>query len=116
MNKKIRRLKRAAKTRLRISLKDNLRLVVHRTNCHIYASLIEGGYTLATVSTLSKEIRNAVKNTGNIEAANMVGVAMANKIKAIKGNKKLCFDRSGFLYHGRVKAIADAIRENGIQL
>jgi large subunit ribosomal protein L18 len=115
MNKKLQRLRRAAKTRVRISLAEALRLVVHRTNCHIYAQLVEGGKVLLSASTLDKDVKKSVKNTGNIEAAKVVGATIAKKFAKIKTDKKVAFDRSGFSYHGRVKALADAARENGMQ-
>jgi large subunit ribosomal protein L18 len=115
MNKKLQRLRRAAKTRIRICLAGALRLVVHKTNCHIYAQLVENGKVLLSASTLDKDIKKSVKNTGNIEAAKIVGVTIAKKFATIKTDKKVAFDRSGFSYHGRIKALADAARENGIK-
>jgi large subunit ribosomal protein L18 len=115
MNKKIQRLRRASKTRVRIALANALRLVVHRTNCHIYAQLVEGGKVLISASTLDKEINKSVKNTGNIEAAKLVGMTIAKKFAKVQTDKKIAFDRSGFSYHGRVKALADTAREHGMQ-
>lgn len=115
MNKKIQRLRRAAKARIRIALANALRLVVHRSNCHIYAQLVDGGKVLVSASTLDKDIKKSVKNTGNVEAAKLVGSSLAKKFATVNTDKKIAFDRSGFSYHGRVKALADAARENGMQ-
>jgi large subunit ribosomal protein L18 len=80
-----------------------------------YAQLVENGKVLLSASTLDKDIKKSVKNTGNIEAAKIVGVTIAKKFATIKTDKKVAFDRSGFSYHGRIKALADAARENGIK-
>lgn len=92
------------------------RLTVHRTPRHIYAQVLapEGDRVLATASTVQRELRDAVKATGNVEAASLVGRRIAEKA-AEKGVTEVAFDRSGFRYHGRVKALADAARENGLQ-
>jgi large subunit ribosomal protein L18 len=91
---------------------------VHRTLSHIYAQIIipapTGDRTLAAASTLDPALRQALKSTGDIEAAKVVGKAIAEKAKAI-GVTQVAFDRSGFKYHGRVKALADAARENGLE-
>lgn len=92
------------------------RLCVHRTPRHIYAQVItpDGGHVVAAASTLEANLRQGLKSTGNIEAAKAVGKAIAEKAKAA-GIEQVAFDRSGFRYHGRVKALADAARENGLQ-
>lgn len=114
MNKKIARLRRARKTRARIADLNIVRLCVFRTNSHIYAQIIsaEGDKVLASASTLEAEVRKDLKSGGNTEAAAIVGKRIAEKAKAV-GVEKVAFDRSGFQYHGRVKALADAARENG---
>lgn len=115
MDKKEIRLRRARKTRARIAALDMVRLTIHRTNQHIYAQVIDatGGRVLASASTLEAELRNDVKNGGNTAAAALVGKRIAEKAKAA-GVEQVAFDRSGFKYHGRVKALADAARENGL--
>lgn len=92
-----------------------VRLSVHRTNSHIYAQIIDatGGTVLASASTLEAEIRKDIANGGNAAAAALIGKRIAEKAKAA-GVEKVAFDRSGFQYHGRVKALADAARENGL--
>ena len=114
MNKHATRLRRARKTRARIADLKMVRLCVFRTNSHIYAQVIsaEGGEVLAQASTLEAEVRDGLKSGGNIEAAALVGKRIAEKAKAA-GVEKVAFDRSGFQYHGRVKALAEAARENG---
>jgi large subunit ribosomal protein L18 len=115
MDKKEIRLRRARKTRARIAALDMVRLTIHRTNQHIYAQVIDatGGKVLASASTLEVEVRNDVKNGGNTAAAALVGKRIAEKAKAA-GVERVAFDRAGFKYHGRVKALADAARENGL--
>ena len=115
MNKHATRLRRARKTRARIADLKMVRLCVFRTNSHIYAQVIsaEGGEVLAQASTLEAEVRDGLKAGGNIEAAALVGKRIAEKAKAA-GVEKVAFDRSGFQYHGRVKALAEAARENGL--
>ncbi|HRM21853.1 MAG TPA: 50S ribosomal protein L18 [Neisseria sp.] len=115
MNKHATRLRRARKTRARIADLKMVRLCVFRTNSHIYAQVIsaEGGEVLAQASTLEAEVRDGLKSGGNIEAAALVGKRIAEKAKAA-GVEKVAFDRSGFQYHGRVKALAEAARENGL--
>jgi len=109
------RQRRARKTRAKIAELKATRLCVHRTNTHIYAQIIAetGDKVLASASTLEKEIRKDIKNGGNIEAAVLVGKRIAEKAKAA-GITTVAFDRSGFRYHGRVKALADAARESGL--
>ena len=116
MNKHATRLRRARKTRARIADLKMVRLCVFRTNSHIYAQVIsaEGGEVLAQASTLEAEVRDGLKSGGNIEAAALVGKRIAEKAKAA-GVEKVAFDRSGFQYHGRVKALAEAAREAGLQ-
>ena len=115
MDKHATRLRRARKTRARIADLKVVRLCVFRTNSHIYAQVIsaEGDKVLASASTLEAEVRNSLKTGGNVEAAAVVGKRIAEKAKAA-GIEKVAFDRSGFQYHGRVKALADAARENGL--
>jgi large subunit ribosomal protein L18 len=116
MKKKQSRMRRALKTRSRIRLLGVSRLCVHRTPRHIYAQVIdaEGGKVLASASTLDKEIRGQIKYSGNSAAATAVGKAIAERAKKA-GIKKVAFDRSGFKYHGRIKALADAARANGME-
>lgn len=115
MNKKIARLRRARKTRARIADLKMVRLCVFRTNSHIYAQIIsaEGNKVLASASTIEAEVRGSLKSGGNTEAAAAVGKRIAERAKTI-GVEKVAFDRSGFQYHGRVKALAEAARENGL--
>ena len=117
MNKKIEsRVRRAGKTRKRIAVQQARRLCVHRTPQHIYAQIIDadGGHVLAAASTVEPEMRQALKNGGNVSAATAIGKRIAEKAKAA-GVTKVAFDRSGFKYHGRIKALADAARENGLE-
>tara|TARA_X000000368_G_scaffold416840_1_gene411694 strand:+ start:937 stop:1290 length:354 start_codon:yes stop_codon:yes gene_type:complete len=109
------RLKRARKTRVKISELDINRLTVHRSNTNIYAQIIDGknNKVLAAASTLEADMKKKLKNTSNKEAAEEIGKRIAEKaIKA--GIKVVAFDRSGFKYHGRIKALADAARDNGL--
>ncbi|MCA1799368.1 MAG: 50S ribosomal protein L18 [Xanthomonadaceae bacterium] len=114
--KKESRMRRAARGRARIRESGTHRLCVFRTPRHIYAQVIapEGSQVLVAASTVEADLRKALKGTGNAEAAAAVGRAIAEKAKA-KGITKVAFDRSGFRYHGRVKALADAARENGLE-
>ena len=116
MDKKIRRLRRARKTRAKIAELGAIRLSVHRSNSHISAQVIDasGANVLAVVSTMQKAVREQVKNGGSVEAAKLVGQLIASKAKAA-GVETVSFDRSGFAFHGRVKALADAAREAGLQ-
>ncbi|NNF52434.1 MAG: 50S ribosomal protein L18 [Gammaproteobacteria bacterium] len=116
MEKKTTRIRRARKTRAKISELGTARLSVHRTPRHIYAQIIapEGGKVLAAASTVDKDLRKSVKAGGNIEAATAVGKEIAEKSKKA-GITKVAFDRSGFRYHGRVKALAEAAREGGLE-
>jgi len=117
-DKKTARLRRGLRTRYKIRELGVHRLCVHRTPSHIYAQIIipapTGDRTLAAASTLDPALRQTLKSTGDIAAAKLVGKAIAEKAKAI-GVAKVAFDRSGFMYHGRVKALADAARENGLE-
>ena len=115
MDKKRRRQRRARRTRARISRLGATRLCVHRTPRHIYAQIIapEGDRVLASVSTLNPDLRGTLKNTGNREAAAAVGRLIAERAGA-QGIHRVAFDRSGFSYHGRIKALADAAREIGL--
>jgi large subunit ribosomal protein L18 len=110
------RLRRARRGREKIKTLAALRLSVHRTPQHIYAQIFaaEGDKVLVAASTVQKDVRGELKTTGNIEAAKAVGRAIAERAQA-KGIKKVAFDRSGFMYHGRVKALAEAAREAGLE-
>ena len=116
MNKKDARARRARQTRLRIAQQGATRLVVSRSNCHIYAQIVapEGDRVLASASTLEGDVRKDVKNGGNAAAAVIVGKRIAERAKAI-GIERVAFDRSGFRFHGRVKALAEAAREAGLK-
>jgi large subunit ribosomal protein L18 len=116
MDKKIRRLRRARKTRAKIVELAVARLCVHRSNSHIYAQIIDatGGKVVCSASTQEQELRGQVKNGGNSEAAKLVGQRIAEKAKQA-GIEQVAFDRSGFIYHGRVKALAEAARERGLR-
>ncbi len=117
MQKKTKRQRRARRTRARIALQGAHRLCVHRTPRHIYAQIIDpaGARTLASASTLLAELRGSLKTTGNREAAAAVGKLIAERAMA-QGIEQVAFDRSGFRYHGRVKALADAAREAGLRI
>jgi len=110
------RLRRALRSRVKIKELAAVRFSVHRTPQHIYAQIFapEGDKVLVAASTLQKEVRGELKRTGNIEAARAVGRAIAERAKS-KGIAKVAFDRSGFMYHGRVKALAEAAREAGLE-
>ena len=113
--KKVSRMRRAAKTRATIARLKAVRMTIHRTNTHIYAQIIDatGSKVLAAASTAEKEVRGAVKSGSNKEAAAVVGKRIAERAKAA-GVTNVAFDRSGFAYHGRVKALAEAAREAGL--
>ena len=116
MDKKSSRLRRATKTRCRIKESGKSRLSVHRSPRHIYAQITtaDGSEVIATASTLISEIKDSLKNSGNVDAASIVGKAIAERaVKA--GVTQVAFDRSGYKYHGRVKALAEAARENGLE-
>ena len=110
------RLRRALRGRVKIKELAALRLSVHRTPQHIYAQLTDasGAKVLAAASTLQDGVKTGLKGTGNVEAAKAVGRAIAERAKAA-GVTKVAFDRAGFQYHGRVKALADAAREAGLE-
>ena len=116
MDKKASRIRRARKSRAKIRQLHATRLCIHRTPRHIYAQVIgpDGGTVVAAVSTVSKDLRGEVVKTGNVAAAAAVGKAIAEKAKSA-GVTRVAFDRSGFRYHGRVKALAEAARENGLE-
>jgi large subunit ribosomal protein L18 len=115
MNKNAQRLRRAIPARAKIRQLKAMRLSVHRTPQHIYAQIFDSNSkVLAAASTLQKDVREGLKNTGNATAAAAVGKAIAEKAK-IAGIKQVAFDRSGFKYHGRIKALADAARANGLE-
>jgi large subunit ribosomal protein L18 len=109
------RQRRARKIRARIADQKVTRLSVHRTNSHIYAQIIAetGDKVLVSASTLEKDVRATIKHGGNAAAAALIGKRIAEKAKAA-GITRVAFDRSGFRYHGRVKALAEAARENGL--
>jgi large subunit ribosomal protein L18 len=110
------RLRRARQTRAKIAELKRMRLTVHRSNTHIYAQVIDasGGKVLVTASSLDPELRKSLPNGGNIKAATVVGKRIAEKARE-KGVEAVAFDRSGYRYHGRVKALADAAREAGLK-
>jgi len=116
MNKKEARVRRARKTRVRIAEQRATRLTVGRSNSHIYAQLIAptGDKVLASASTLEAELRKDLKNGGNKAAAAIVGQRIAERAKQL-GIEAVAFDRAGFRFHGRVKALADAAREGGLK-
>ncbi len=116
MKKKESRLRRAQKTRARIKLRGVNRLCVHRSPRHIYAQIIapNGSEVITCASTLDKEVKKQIKYSGNIEAATIVGKTLAKRAKKA-GVSKVAFDRSGFKFHGRIKALAEAVRENGME-
>lgn len=116
MDKKSARLRRARKTRAKIAELKMVRLCVNRTNTHIYAQIIDasGSKVLASASSVEADVRKEMANGGNLSAAAAIGKRIAEKAKAV-GIETVAFDRSGFNYHGRVKALADAARENGLK-
>jgi len=115
LDKKNTRLRRARRTRSKIRQLGAARLSVHRTPKHMYAQVIGAdGQVLANATTLQKDIAGSLKYTGNVEAAVAVGKAIGERAAA-KGISEVAFDRSGFQYHGRVKALADAAREAGLK-
>jgi len=110
------RLRRARQTRLKIREVGAVRLTVHRTNSHIYAQITSsvGDKVLASASTVEKEVRAQLKNGGNRKAAELVGARIAQKAKQA-GIEAVAFDRAGYRYHGRVKALAEAARAGGLK-
>jgi large subunit ribosomal protein L18 len=116
MDKKQARLRRARKTRAKIAELKVVRLCVHRSNSHIYAQIIDGDGTkvLAAASTVEEDVRKQAPGGGNAKAASLIGKLIAERAKAA-GIESVAFDRSGFMYHGRVKALAEAAREGGLK-
>ena len=116
INKKEARLRRARQARAKIAELKAVRLSVHRTNLHIYAQVISacGSKVLASASTLEPEVRKTAANGANVAAAQTVGKMIAERAKQA-GIEQVAFDRSGFKYHGRVKALAEAAREGGLK-
>jgi len=115
ISKKEARQRRAKQTRAKISELRVVRLTVHRSNLHIYAQVIDpDAKVLAAASTLEAEVRGQVKRGSTVEAAKLVGKRVAEKALA-KGVSDVAFDRSGFQFHGRVKALAEAAREAGLK-
>ena len=114
--KNIARVRRARQTRLNIRDIGAVRLTVHRTNTHIYAQITSpsGDKVIAPASTVEKEVRAQLKHGGNRKAAEMIGQRIAEKAKKA-GVEKVAFDRAGYRYHGRVKALADAARAGGLK-
>lgn len=115
MNKKAARLRRSRRARAKIKALGVDRLTVNKTPRHIYAQVLTvSGKVLASASTLDKQCREEISNGGNIAAATIIGAKIAERAKAA-GVESVAFDRSGFKYHGRLKALADAARENGLK-
>jgi large subunit ribosomal protein L18 len=116
ITKKDRRQRRAIRTRAKIRELGQPRLTVHRTPRHIYAQVFdaEGAKVLAAASTVQDAVKGSLEGTGNVEAAKAVGRAIAERAKAA-GITKVAFDRAGFMYHGRIKALAEAAREGGLE-
>ncbi|MEI6319011.1 MAG: 50S ribosomal protein L18 [Pseudomonadota bacterium] len=115
-DRKLSRLRRSKQTRRKVALARAVRLAVYRSNNHIYAQVIAatGDRVLATASTLDEAIRTANPKTSTVAAASLVGKAIAEKAMGL-GIEAVAFDRSGFRYHGRVKAVAEAAREAGLK-
>ena len=116
ITKKDRRQRRAIRARAKIRELGAPRLTVHRTPQHIYAQVFDaaGSKVIAAASTVQDAVRGSLTATGNVEAAKAVGRAIAERAKAA-GITKVAFDRAGFMYHGRIKALADAAREGGLE-
>ena len=116
MDKNVARLRRARAARAKIAELKAVRLSVHRSNSHIYAQVIDrdGMKVLAAASTMEAEVRQALKYGGNVKAAVEVGKRIAEKAKKL-GIERVAFDRGGFRFHGRVKALAEAARESGLK-
>ena len=117
MDKKASRIRRARKTRAKIRELGEHRLCIFRTPRHIYAQIIAltGSEVVASASPVDPKIRGDMQTTGNVDAASVIGKTIAERAKAA-GISKVAFDRSGFRYHGRVKALAEAARENGLEI
>ena len=116
MKKRTSRLRRAKRTRAKIKELGKARLSVHRTPRHIYAQILDAdaGRVVASASTLDKKLREGIERGGNVDAAVKVGTAIAERAKEA-GVTEVAFDRSGFKFHGRIKALADAAREHGLK-
>jgi len=116
IDKKQSRLRRARQTRIRIAQQGAVRLSVHRSNLHIYAQLIDasGAKVITSASTAEKELRAQLGNGGSVKAATLVGQRIAQRARE-KGIDKVAFDRAGYKYHGRVKALAEAARAGGLK-
>lgn len=116
MDKKTSRIRRGKRTRIKMRELRVNRLSVHRTSQHIYAQVVtaDGSQVLASASTLDKDLRSGLNNSGNVAAATAVGKLVAERALA-KGIDSVAFDRSGFKYHGRIKALADGAREAGLK-
>lgn len=116
MNKYDSRIKRATRGRMRIRGQEAVRLCVHRTPRHIYAQVIsaDGAKVVVCASSLDKGLKGKLKSTGNVASASAVGKLVAKRALEA-GVKKVAFDRSGFNYHGRIKALAEAAREGGLE-
>ncbi len=116
MNKRLSRVRRSKRTRLKIRDLEVIRLCVYKTPRHMYAQVTtsDGSKTLVCASTLDKDLKKSLKHTGNIDAAKEVGKLLAKRALEA-GINQVAFDRSGFAYHGRVKALADAARETGLK-
>ena len=117
MDKKSKRIRRSRRTRAKIRELGVYRLCVHKTPMHMYAQIIapNGSDVVVSAATIEKAVRADLQHTGNIESASAIGKLVAERAKA-SGIEKVAFDRSGFKYHGRIKAVADAAREGGLQL
>jgi large subunit ribosomal protein L18 len=117
MDKKQSRLRRARRTRAKIRELGMHRLCVYRTSQHTYAQVIspDGSQVIASASTTESDVKSSLKHAANIDAASKIGQLIAERAKA-SGVDKVAFDRSGFKYHGRVKALADAARESGLTI
>lgn len=115
LNLKKNRLRRSRQTRIKISERGRIRLSVYRTNQHIYAQLIDDRHnkTLTSASTLEADVKRELTFGNNVKAASLIGKRIAEKAKML-GIEQISFDRSGYKYHGRVKALAESVRENGI--
>jgi large subunit ribosomal protein L18 len=116
IEKKQSRMRRSRRTRAKIAELKVVRLTVNRSNSHIYAQVIDatGGKVLASASSAEKAVRGELKNGGNVKAAAAVGKLIAEKAKKA-GVETVAFDRSGYRFHGRVKALAEAAREGGLK-
>jgi len=117
MDKKQSRIRRSRRTRAKIREQGVHRLCVYRTSLHTYAQVFspDGSSVVASASTVEADIKSGLKHTGNVEAATKIGQMIAERAKK-SGVEQVAFDRSGFKYHGRVKALADAARESGLKI